>query len=110
MERKTQQAFETKVSDQGVVEAIFAVMGNIDGGNDRIHNGAFTKTFAERGHKVKVLDNHNASSINNIIGKPVELRELPKGELPQAVTQEYPEATGGAYAKVQLLRLEGSIP
>ena len=49
-------------SSQGIVEAVVAVMGNIDLGGDIIHNGAFTKTISERGNKVKVLDNHNANA------------------------------------------------
>lgn len=89
--------------DQGVIEAVFAVFGNVDGGNDVLHPGSFTKTFAERGHKVRVLDHHNTQSILNVIGKPLELRELNRDELPQALLDQYPEATGGAYAKVQLL-------
>ena len=89
---------------QGIVETVFAVFGNIDGGDDIIHPGSFTKTFVERGRKVKVLDHHNASSIMNVIAEPpLALRELRRDELPQELLQQYPEATGGAYAKVRML-------
>ena len=103
MEHKTVQTFETKITDEGIVETIFAVMGNVDLGNDMIHNGAFAKTFTEHGRKVKVLDHHQAQSVRDVIGKPLELRELDRAELPEAVTDAYPEATGGAWAKVQFL-------
>ena len=44
MEYKTTAAFTTKLDDgQGIVETIFAVMGNIDKGKDRIWPGAFTE-------------------------------------------------------------------
>jgi len=88
---------------QGIVETIFAVMGNVDEGLDVVHPGAFTKTFAERGLRVKVLDHHNTRSILNVIGKPLELRELSRAELPAELIARVPEATGGAYAKVQFL-------
>jgi HK97 family phage prohead protease len=103
MEHKTTQAYETKVTDEGIVETVFAVMGNVDLGNDVLHPGAFAKTFTERGHKVKVLDHHQARSVRDVIGKPLELRELPKEQLPQAVLDAHPDATGGAWARVQFL-------
>jgi len=43
MERKTFPAFVTKVDEaEGIIEAVFAVFGNIDQGDDVIHAGAFT--------------------------------------------------------------------
>ena len=89
--------------EQGIVETVFAVFGNVDGGADVAHPGSFAKTFAERGLKVKVLDHHNARSIMSVIGRPLELRELRRDELPPELLQQYPDANGGAYAKVQLL-------
>lgn len=105
MERKTYSAFETKIADgdQGVVETIFAVMGNLDDGDDVLHPGAFTKTLADRGHKVKVLDQHRTESVLGALGKPLEIRELSSRELPPIVTDKYPEATGAMWAKVQFL-------
>ena len=103
MEHKTTTAFSTKASDEGVVETIFAVMGNVDLGNDIIHPGAFSKTFQERGRRVKVLDHHQARSVRDVIGVPLELRELSRAELPADVLDAYPEANGGAWARVQFL-------
>ena len=89
--------------DQGIVEHIVAVMGVIDLGDDRIHNGAFTKTLAERGGKVRVLDQHKTDSVLRILGKPLEMRELRRDELPPVLLAQYPEATGALWCKTQFL-------
>lgn len=104
MERKTFPAFVTKVDDeQGIIEAFFAVFGNVDEGDDVVHPGAFTKTFTERGHKVKVLDNHQTDSIMRVIGKPLVLAEVGRDQLPPEILVKSPEVTGGAFAKIQML-------
>ena len=90
-------------NDQGIVETVFAVFGNIDEGDDIMHIGSFTKTFRERGVKVRILDQHNTDSIMRALGTPVELKELSRAELPQQVLDAYPDAAGGAYAKIQFL-------
>lgn len=102
MEHKTFPAYITKTDDaKGIVETVFAVFGNLDLGNDIIHPGAFAKTFVERGHKVKLLDDHNTDSILRVLGKPLSFRELTADELPTDLLKEFPEATGGAWAQVQ---------
>ena len=105
MEHKITRAISTKVTDaaQGIVKAIFAVFGNVDLGGDRIHPGAFAKTFSERGLSVKILDAHRTDSGLAAIGRPVELREVGQAELPPQVREEFPTATGGAEATVQFL-------
>jgi len=105
METKTLSAIETKVLDeaQGIVETIWTLFGVIDQGKDVAHPGMFTKTFTERGQKVKVLDMHQRDSIMRALGKTVELRELSRGELPPRVVEQHPQATGGAYARIQFL-------
>jgi len=103
-EYKTFPGMITGVDEElGIVEPIWAVMGNIDDGQDIVHLGAFTKTFVEHGHRVKVLDHHNSRSVMDAIGVPLELRELSRKELPDELLERYPDATGGAYGKVQLL-------
>lgn len=87
--------------DQGIVDHIVAVMGNVDDGNDLIPQGAFTKTLSERGRKVRVLDMHNTDSILRVIGKPLELREVGREELPAEVLAYAPDATGGLLCKTQ---------
>ena len=68
-----------------------------------MHIGSFTKTFRERGAKVRILDQHNTDSIMRALGIPMELKELSRAELPQQVLDVYPDAAGGAYAKIQFL-------
>jgi len=103
-ETKAGPAFTVKADqDQGVVETIFSVFGNVDNGGDIVHPGAFTKTFAERGLEVRVLDQHMTDSVSRALGKPLELREVGRDELPADLLERFPEATGGALAKVQFL-------
>lgn len=86
---------------KGIIDAVVAVMGNIDHGDDRIYTGAFTKTLSERGNKVKVLDNHNSNSTRDVIGKPISIREISSLELPDSTKTKYPDATGGLYTVTQ---------
>jgi len=104
-EYKSFPVMETKIidADQGIVEHIVAVMGNIDRGDDVIHPGAFSKSIMERGLKVKVLDQHDTRSVESVIGKPLELREVGRLELPPSLTDQYPDATGALVAKTQFL-------
>ena len=100
MEHKEFTAFEVKIDEaQGVVDAIFAVMGNIDQGGDILHPGSLSKTLVERGPKIRLLDQHKTDSIARILGKPLELRELTRNELPASMLQAYPDATGGAWGR-----------
>ena len=104
MEHKTFPAFTTKIEDDlGVVDAIVAVMGNVDEGDDVIHPGAFTKTVLERGTKIRVLDQHRTDSIMNVLGKPLEVREIRHDELPTEVLTKFPDATGGLWTRTQYL-------
>ena len=97
-------AFQLKIDEKlGIVEHIIAVMGNVDHGNDRIHNGAFAKTIVERGGKIKVLDNHRQDTVMAAIGKSISLREIDRNQLPAELLAEYPDATGALVAKTQFL-------
>jgi HK97 family phage prohead protease len=102
MEHKTFPAEVVKADVvQGIVETVWAVMGNVDEGLDVIHQGAFTKTFAERGRKVRLLDQHQTDSVLRVLGKPLAFRELARAELPDTIKARLPEVTGGAWARVQ---------
>lgn len=101
---KSLPAFVTKVdANQGIVEHIIAVMGIIDLGDDIIYPGAFVKTIAERGLKVRCLDQHQTDSILRVLGKPLEIREIGKSELPPDLLAKYPSATGGVKVVTQFL-------
>lgn len=92
----------------GIIDAVVNIFGIIDLGDDVIHNGAYTKTLNERGNqvKVRVLDSHNTDSIQRVIGKPLEIREIGRDELARLAPQviaEHPEATGGLFTRTQFL-------
>src|SRR5574341_251622 len=103
MEHKQVEATITAVDEaQGIVEAIWAVMGNVDDVGDIIHPGAFTKTFNERKHAVKLLDNHRTDSVMSALGTVIELRELRPAELPQKM-MDNSDVTGAAWGRFQFL-------
>jgi len=89
--------------DQGIVEHLITVFGIVDNGKDVCHPGAFAKTIDEKGGKIRVLDAHNTGSAMCIVGKPLALKEVGRDELPKAVLDEYPDATGGLWARTQFL-------
>lgn len=105
MEIKSFPALGMKVVNeaQGVVEHIITVFGVYDQGGDISHPGSFSKTLVERGNKVRVVDAHNYDSVMRAIGKPLEIREIRREDLPAEVLQQYPEATGGVWARTQFL-------
>lgn len=104
---ETFKAFPAKVlnidDDQGIVEAYVSIMGNIDDGDDIIHPNAFTKTLAENGNRIKVLDSHNNRSTLSVIGRPLEIREVGKESLPQDLLMAHPEVEAALYTKTQYL-------
>lgn len=104
MEHKQTEVAITAVDEaQGIVEAVWAVMGNVDEVGDIIHPGAFTKTFNERGNQIKLLDNHRTDSVMASLGLVKELREVKRAELPQSMMDSYPDVTGGAWGRFQFL-------
>lgn len=101
-ERKSLPIFVTKVDEeQGIVEAIASVMGVIDYGNDIIHNGAYLKTIVERKGSIRILDQHRTESIQRVLGKPLEIREIGRNELPQEILTKFPMASGGLSVIIQ---------
>lgn len=64
---------EFKADEEGRTFTGYAsTFGNIDAGRDRVVKGAFAKTIAERGHRVKILWQH---SRYDPIGRPTSLVE-----------------------------------
>lgn len=73
---------------------IFAVTGNRDSVGDRLQKGCFTKTFKEQRRHARHLWNHDFSAPPT--AKVVELYEIDAADLPDAVREFAPDATGGA--------------
>jgi hypothetical protein len=67
------------------IEGYAAIFGNVDLGNDVIHSGAFRKTLAERGNKVRFFWQHDR---NEPLGKPIEMREDAKGLFVKAIVSD----------------------
>lgn len=86
----------TKSIDDRTVTTLFSVAGNVDYASDRLVNGAFTKTFRERGSKILHLWNHDLKLPPIAVIKSV--REVSRAELPADVQAAHPDATGGAEA------------
>jgi uncharacterized protein len=80
----------------GVVEGYAAVFGNVDDGNDVIDVGAFTKTIAENGGRIKMGWQHEAP-----FGVTTYIAEVPREALPPSVLERAPDATGGLFVRGQ---------
>lgn len=100
MEIKTVPNYTKGISGR-VVTGIPIVHGNIDDGGDRSWNGSFTKTIAERGSMVLHLWGHNA--VIPPIAKVLSIREIGREELPGAVLDVAPAATGGVEEVYEML-------
>ena len=102
---KERKAFPIEImqidGEAGIVEAIVAVMGNIDDGNDIIHPGAFVKSITERSGSIPMLDNHNHFEGKDVIGNPLEIREIGRDALPPTLLAKFPSATGGLFTRTQ---------
>jgi HK97 family phage prohead protease len=58
------------VNDEGIFEGYLTVWDTVDSYNSTFKRGAFAKTIAERGNKIKIFFDHE-----DLIGKSLELRE-----------------------------------
>lgn len=86
MERKTVGFQLTSLDTEGrTLEGYASTFGNLDLGDDIIHPGAFAKTLAERGGKVRFLWQHDPSEP---LGKPIELHEDARGLFFKAVISD----------------------
>lgn len=109
MLHKTFDAYMLKAEQinekEGVVEAIVNTFGIIDKAipPDIVHPGAFTKTIQERLGRIRILNNHRLDSAKDAIGKPIEIREVGRDELPTELLMKNPSATGGLYAKMSFM-------
>lgn len=82
-----------KAIEGRVVTGIFAVHGNLDSYHDISHPGSFSKTLSERQKRVKFLWGHDFYSPPTAVIKGI--REVARDELPEAVLERAPTATGG---------------
>lgn len=90
--------------EQGIVEALVTTFSTfIPSHRSVLHKGAFTKTIVENFSNIRVLDNHNAFSTLDVVGKPLEMREVLRASLPAEFLAKYPNAQGALYTKTEYL-------
>lgn len=99
MERKAGHEWK-EIADR-VVTGFSSIFGNVDDGGDVIEPGAYRKTLAERGGRLRWLWQHDAGQPP--IAKIVEIREAERDELPAEVLAQFPEASGGLLVKREYL-------
>jgi phage head maturation protease len=99
--RKSFEAVETKVLDasKGIVQALFAVTGNVDRQNDRIVAGAFSKALAAKS-SVPVVYAHKWDDLDAVLGKTLNWTELMPGN-PELPSDFLGKGMGGVRADVQ---------
>lgn len=96
MEHKMIKQYQINVDkDERTVTGIPSVFGIADQGGDLIPNGAYKKTISERASKIKWLWYHNIFDTAPPIAKILDIREVGRDELPEKITSEFPNATGG---------------
>lgn len=99
MERKAGHEWK-EIADR-VVTGFSSIFGNVDDGGDVIEPGAYRKTLAERGGRLRWLWQHDAGLPPT--AKIVEIREAERDELPAEVLAQFPEASGGLLVKREYL-------
>lgn len=88
----------------GIVEGIAAVTGNWDRVNECIEAGAFARTIAERKSKIPMGYDHE-----HAFGLTLDMAEVGRSDLPQRVRSAAPDATGGLWAKGQVVLSDENI-
>lgn len=100
--RETKTFAEFKAFEgERVVAGFASIFGNVDDGGDLITPGAYVKTLAERGERLRWLWQHDMTQPP--VARVVEAREATRDELPGEVLARFPEATGGLLIKREYL-------
>lgn len=82
----------------GFVKLIANVYGILDLSGDIVDLGAFSDTKAK---DVQIIDNHDYSSVQNIIAKTLDVYEVDRSRLPESIKEQFPDATGGLVLNIQ---------
>jgi hypothetical protein len=88
----------------GVISHIVSITGIADYNGDIIHKGAFEASIKANGpqSKTKIIQCLWMNDWDEPIGKPLEMREISRDELPKQILSTYPNATGGLFIKTEL--------
>lgn len=82
----------------GIIEGFPAVFGNVDADGDVILPGAFATTIKQRGRKAILGLDHMHG-----LGTTLELAEVTRNDLPKEIIAAAPDATGGLWARGQVM-------
>lgn len=82
----------------GIIEGFPAVFGNVDADGDVIVPGAFARTIKGGGRKAILGLDHQVP-----LGTTIELAEVGRNDLPREVLDAAPDATGGLWARGQVM-------
>jgi HK97 family phage prohead protease len=90
--------------ENGTISHIVNTMGLMDDVDDIMYNGSFESAIKANGpqsgrNRINCLWMHDW---NEPIGKPLEMRELSRNELPEQILNIAPTATGGLFIKTKL--------
>lgn len=100
MEFKTVSEFKV-IESARVVTGYPSICGNVDDGGDLVRLGAYRKTLQERGERFRWLWQHDYG--HPPTAKILEVREVGREDLPEALVQLYPEAEGALRVKREYL-------
>ncbi|MGE4334588.1 MAG: HK97 family phage prohead protease [Pigmentiphaga sp.] len=78
--------------DNGIIDIYASTFGVVDDGGDIMEPGAFANTIRNHGSRVKTFVQHWEP-----IGRPVELREVGRDELPEEL--RLPNVSGGLFSR-----------
>jgi HK97 family phage prohead protease len=92
MELKTVTEVRELGEDGRTVTGFPSVFGNVDDSGDVIEPGAYVKTIAERGERMRWLWQHDKTQPP--IARVLEIGEVGREGLPAALVARFPEATG----------------
>lgn len=100
MECKAAPALGTTIEGR-IVTGFASVFGVVDSYSDIVMPGAFKKTLKEGAVRVRHLWQHDVYSPP--VATILEMREVSEKQLPDAIRDVYPEATGGLLVKREYL-------
>lgn len=94
----------------GIVEGFAAVCGNWDDANERIVSGAFARTLSDyKGSKPGIAKLPMGLDHEIGFGVTVDAAEVARSDLPSELLAEAPDATGGLWAKGQVVLSDENI-
>lgn len=107
-ETKAVEFIEIGASEaEGIIEGLAAVTGNVDSVGDRILSGAFTKTINDNAGRLARIP--MGADHEEPLGVTLSMEEVGRSDLPRAILEAAPDATGGLYCKGQVVMMGDNL-